>query len=340
MSAVTDAPVTPAAVWSIIQGYTGYWVSNAAVQLGVFAALADGSARTAHELATELAAAPAQLEVLLDALVGVGLLERSDAGYALSEVSRRFLVPGGESYMGDLLVHSPGRHENWPLLAGTVSSGVPVFPVDEDTVFWRTLARATFTTQHALAARTAELAGLHGDAALRILDVGAGAAPWAIALLQALPHAHAVANDLPDVVGLAEEQAGRLGVGDRLATRGGDYRSVVLAPGDFDVVVLANVVRTEGADRAPLLLARAANWLRPGGTLVIADYFVDAGGRGSTAALLLGATMMANTINGRTFTEQRFRGWLHDAGLPDVEVLEPIPGARVMLARRGGRRDG
>lgn len=340
MTAVTGAPVTPAAVWSIIQGYTGYWVSNAAVQLGVFVALAGGAPRTADELATELAAAPAQLEVLLDALVGIGLLVRSGAGYALSEVSSRFLVPGGESYMGDLLVHSPGRHENWPLLAGTVSSGVPVFPVDEDTVFWRTLARATFTTQHALAARTAELVGMRGDAPLRILDVGAGAAPWAIALLQALPRAHAIANDLPDVVSLAEELANRHGVGDRLATRGGDYRSIAIAPDDFDVVVLANVVRTEGENGAPLLLSRAADWLRPGGTLLLADYFVDADGRGSAAALLLGATMMANTINGRTFTEQRFRDWVGDAGLAAVEVLEPVPGAKVMLARRGGRRDG
>ncbi len=338
LPAPAAAPVSPQPVWSIIQGHTSYWVTHAAVQLGVFAAL-DGRQRSAAQLGETLPAATPQLEVLLDALVGLQLLDRSGDDYMLTPVSAGYLVPGGERYLGDLVLHSGGRQDNWPLLAGTVASGAPVFPVDEDVRFWRDIAQATFSTQHALARRTAEVAGLCGDAPLRILDVGAGAAPWAVALLQALPDATAVATDLPEVADLAGESAMRHGVLDRLAVQPGDYRTALFPSGSFDVVVLAHVVRTEGERAAPRLVQRAAAWLRPGGTLLLADYVVDDERRSNLTALLLGVTMMANTIAGRTFTESRHREWLADAGFTGVELLQPLPNAQVFLARRGGAAD-
>ena len=334
MTVLPAASSGPAAVWSIIQGHTRYWVTNAAVRLGVFGALQSG-ALTAAELAVILPAAGAQLEVLLDSLVAVGLLDRSGAAYSLTDVSAEFLVPGRERYMGELVLHSPGRHDNWPLLAETVQSGRPAFPVDEDVRFWRDIAAAAFTTQLAIARRTLQLAGIGGDAcALRVLDLGAGAGPWAVALLQALPAATAVANDLPGVADLARDSARLHGVADRLTVQEGDFQLVSFAPASFDVVVLANVVRTEGEECAPRLLLRAAGWLKPGGTMLIADYFLDEDRSSAQTALLLGATMMANTRRGRTFTVSRHGTWLHDAGFGGVDVLEPLPGAQVLLARR------
>jgi SAM-dependent methyltransferase len=274
--------------------------------------------------------------VLLDALVCLGLLERNDGSFSLSDVSADFLVPGRERYMGDLVLHSPGRHENWPVLAETVQGGKPAFPVDEDVRFWRDIGAAAFGTQLAIARRTAQLAGLCGDAPLRILDLGAGGAPWAIALLQALPNATGVANDLPGVADLARDSARLHGVADRLTVQEGDFQLTGFPAASFDVVVLANVVRTEGEECAPRLLLRAAGWVKPGGTVLVADYFLDEDRRAAQTALLLGATMMANTRRGRTFTVSRHRIWLRDAGFGEVTVLEPLPNAQVLQAHRAG----
>jgi SAM-dependent methyltransferase len=337
VTAASPAP-SPAAVWSIIQGHTRFWATHAAVKLGVFDALRDGG-RTAAELAPRLPASRAHLDVLLDALVGLDLLQRSGDVFSLVPVSAAYLTRGGERYMGDLVLHSFGRQENWPLLAGTVTGGAPVFPIDEDVRFWRDIARATFTTQRALASRTAAMLGLQGDVPLRLLDVGAGAAPWAVALLEALPNATAVANDLAEVVSLAWDAAAQHGVAARLTVEAGDFRVAGFAPAGFDVVVLGNVVRTEGDAGAPRLLRRALGWLRPGGTLLLADYVVDDERRDNLTALLLGVTMMANTICGRTFTEREFRGWLDDAGFTGVELLEPLPNNHVFVARRPESRD-
>lgn len=334
MSAMqVGAPAGPAVVWSIIQGHTRYWVTNAAVRLGVFAAL-QGGGRSAAELAVILPASEEHLEVLLDALVGCGLLERAGEAYLLGGVAEDFLVPGRERYMGDLVLHSPGRHENWPLLAETVQSGRPPAPVDEDVRFWRDISTAAFTTQLALARRTVQLAALGGDAPLRILDLGAGAAPWSVALLEALPNATAVANDLPGVAGLARDSAKVHGVAARLTVQEGDFQLIGFPAGGFDVVVLANVVRTEGGECAPRLLLRASSWVKPGGIMLIADYFLDEDRAAAQTALLLGATMMANTRRGRTFTVSRHRRWLRDCGFDRVDVLEPLPNTQVLVARR------
>jgi 2-polyprenyl-3-methyl-5-hydroxy-6-metoxy-1,4-benzoquinol methylase len=333
--------VSPAAIWSIIQGHTRYWAVEAAVRLGVFDAVASGKRRAA-DVAQSCAAAPAQLRVLLDALVAAGMLTRDGDDYELTAESEAFLVRSSGRYMGDLVLHSPGRHENWLTLADAVRRGEPSAPIDDDEAFWCDIASATWSVQHELASRTVVVSGLSkSDAPLRILDVGAGGAPWAIALLEALPHATAVVNDLPQVIAVARSAAERVGLLDRVTFAAGDYRQMSQPDGAFDIVVLANVVRTEGEVGAPVLVRRAATWAKPSGVVLIADYFVDDERRSAVTALFLGLTMMANTSHGATFTLSRYRSWLDAAGLPEVGVLEPAPGAQVLVARReaaGGSR--
>ena len=169
-----------------------------------------------------------------------------------------------------------------------------------------------------------------------MVDLGAGAAPWAIALLEVFPGAQAIVNDLPDVVPLTEAMLAEHGVLERARLLPGDYRRVPLAAEAFDVAVLGHVCRAEGEDGARALIARAADALRPGGTLVVADHFVDDAREASVNARLLGVTMMANTRHGATFTRREFREWLGSAGLVRVELLEPLPFTEVMLARKEG----
>lgn len=333
-SAPPEPPVSPGVIWSIIQGHTRYWAVAAAVRLGVFDLVMAGQ-RSVADLARDGHAEPAQLQVLLDALVTIGMLAREGDEYTLTAESEAFLVRSSARFMGDLVLHSPGRHENWLTLADTVRRGRPPSPIDEDQEFWRDIAGATWSVQHELARRTVIAMGLAGsEKPLRILDVGAGAAPWAIALLQALPNATALVNDLPDVLTVARSQVERTGLVGRVTFVAGDHRTVSLADGGFDVVVLANVVRTEGERLAPVMLRRAGGWLAPAGAVLLADYFVDDERRAATTALLLGLTMMANTRHGATFTVSQYRGWLTAAGLADVELLE-LGGAQVIVARHG-----
>ncbi len=333
-----NATADPGAVWRVINGFSSYWLVVAALELGVFEELAGGE-RSVEELAATTASSAHHLAVLLDALAAIGVVTAASRGYASTPESDTFLVRGAPRFMGDLVVHSPGRWSNWTQLAQTVRTGAPPEPVDDDAAFYATLVRSTFPTQYATAQRTIALLDPDLAASVRtVLDIGAGAAPWAIAFLQAQPAANAVVNDLPGIIEQSEDSLEHHGVRDRATLLPGDYRVATFAAGTYDVVVLGHVCRGEGATGAPTLIERAAAALAPGGLLVITDYFVDDDRSGSVNARLLGATMMANTASGATFTTRQFRDWVAGAGLHVVDVLEPLPNSPVMLARKEAPR--
>jgi ubiquinone/menaquinone biosynthesis C-methylase UbiE len=329
---VYGAVADPRAVWGVIHGFGAYWATVAAVRLGVFDALTDG-VLDAPALARRCHADAPRMDVLCAALATTGLLCRQPDGYGLTPTSDAFLVAGRERSMRDLLLWSPGPHGNWPHLDATVAGAPPVAPVDDEpAAFYVPLVAATFPSQLAAARVVAERLGMAGAA--RVMDLGAGAAPWTIALLDACPAATALVNDLPEVLPVAVEHAERFGVAARCDFVAGDYASIPLPASTADIAVLANVVRAEADDAAGALVRRAAATLRPGGRLLLVDYFLDDGGAPSattTAAALLGLTMMASTRHGRTYTRAHATSWLHAAGLRDVELLEPLPPVQVLI---------
>jgi SAM-dependent methyltransferase len=263
-------------------------------------------------------------------LVALELLRRDDRGYSLTPAAHTFLVRGGARSMRELVLHSPGPWENWPALDATVRGATAPRLVDAD--FYLELVPATFPTQFAAATLTAKLVGK----VEHVLDLGAGSAPWTIALLRANPHANAIVNDLPAVIGVARATIAQHGIAERCEFRTGDYFTVPLPHAAFDVVVLAHVLRAEGLDGAARLLGRAVDAVRPGGVVLVAEYFVDDDRRGPLDALLLGVTMMASTRLGKTYTYSECTRLLTGAGLDLVEVVRPVPFQEVMIGRKAG----
>jgi SAM-dependent methyltransferase len=326
---VTERVADPSAIWRVIQGFSEYFAVVAAVRVGIFDALATAP-MDEEALALACATDPERLRLLCSTLVAVDLLERRREAYALTSTSETFLVMGAPRSMRELLVHSPGPWENWPALDATLHGEPAPRPVDAD--FYMQLVRATFPTQFAAANATAETV----RPVTRVLDLGAGSAPWTIALLLANPDATAVVNDLGPVIEAARDCVAQHGLTERCEFRGGDYFAVPLSHGEFDVVVLAHVLRGEGFDGARRLVERAFDALRPAGMLLVAEYFVDDDRNGPLNALLLGMTMIAATPSGTIFTYAECREMLSDAGVERIELLHPVAFQEVMIGHKPG----
>lgn len=317
-------PPPAAPVWALIQGYGSYWALVAAIELGVFDAL-EGSPAAAEPLAVSIGASPAHLEHLLDALVTFGFLDQLDDVYELTEAAERYLCTNGAASMAALVAVAPGPHENWTRLAETIRGGAVATPIERDPVaFYAPLVTATFTTQLRAATRLGAALGWARRPGLRVLDLGAGRAPWALAILAQSPGSTAVVNDLPGIVDLAAETAAAHGVADRIEIRAGDFHTIDIEPGAYDVVALGHVCRTEGDERARALIARAVTALRPGGQLLLADYFADNDRKHNPFGVQMGLTMLASTERGGRLTNAQVHGWLRDAGLRSIRLLEPI----------------
>jgi SAM-dependent methyltransferase len=325
-------PPPSAPVWSLIQGFGSYWALVAALELGVFDAL-DGRSLAAEPLADEIGASAVHLGHLLDAMVTFGFLDQIDDAYELTETAERYLRTDGVASMAALVGVAPGPHENWTRLAETIRTGSVQTPIELDpAAFYGPLVTATFTTQFRAASRLGAMLGWQRRPGLRVLDLGAGRAPWALAVLGQSAGSTAVVNDLPGVVGLAVATAAEHAVADRVTFRPGDFHEISIEPAAYDLVVLGHLCRTEGDERARRLLDRAVNALRPGGQVVLADYFADNERKHNPFGVQMGLTMLASTERGGMLTHAQVHGWLRDAGLVSIRLLEPIGFNQVYVA--------
>ena len=321
-------PPAAAPVWAVIEGLGRYHVLLAALELGVFEALdeaPDGTGVTAVELAGRLELPPLHLESLLDSVVALDLLDRVVDGFKLNDAARRYLLVDGAASMAGLIPVAPGPHENWTRLADTVRSGRPATPIDDDpAAFYVPLVEGTFTTVWRCASRADFKMRYSAMAAPRILDLGAGGAPWSIAMLQSCAGGRATVNDLDGVIDVARRKTAEHGVAERCEFRPGDFHTVQLEDGAYDIVVLGHICRTEGLDGARHLVERAYAALRPEGRIVVADYFIGPNHKTNPHAVLMGMTMMASTVNGFGVTTETATGWLRDAGFEALRLIEPI----------------
>lgn len=327
----------PTPVWEVINGFGAYWALNASLDLGLFDALETGPATTA-ELTKRLGAANQEdIELLLQFLTSLGLIESNGTEWSPTPVAIRYLVSTSPMSMVDLVRLSPGAVSNWTDLGATIRTGRP-----GDQQLARTdalhpaITAATAPTQRAVAAGVAgQLFGgatRHEDP-ITIVDLGCGSGAWLQTLLgEATPGSRGLGVDLPHVIDAFGPDPGSSSI-DLIA---GDYLDVDLPVRDVDIVVLAHVLRAEPASRAESLVQRAFELLRPGGTLVVADYFVPPPGRTSDhyrAArhdLTLALTMRAGTL-GRGLGGDQLSAWCRRHGGEPGPILEPIPRQTVHL---------
>jgi SAM-dependent methyltransferase len=322
-------------VWSIIQGIGSYWTLVAAIDLALFDAIESMGPTPIDALASRLSVSAPHLQHLCDTLVTFGFLDQVDDIYELTETAERYLCTNGPASMAALVRVAPGPIANWERLADTVRTGQVAQPIDDDAAaFYGPLVQATFPTQLRAASRLGLRLGWARRPGLRVLDLGAGRAPWAIAVLEQSVGSTAVVNDWPDVIELAVHTVSERGLSDRVEFRAGDFHTVLLEAAAFDVVVLGHVCRTEGDELARSLIRRAFEALRPGGQLLLADYFADRERKHNPFGVQMGLTMLANTRRGGMLTNEQVCGWLRGAGFQGIRLLEPIGFNYVYVASR------
>ena len=318
-------PVPSGPVWQAVQGRNTYWALVAAIDLGVFDAIGLDEQVSAVDLANRMDVDPVALQHLLDVMTTIAFLEQVNDLYELTDTAIRYLRADGAATMAELVAVSNGPLENWMNLAETIRTGQPCLPIENDMAdFYRPLVEATFPTQYRAATRLGLKIGLDKTPGLHVLDIGAGYAPWAAAILALSPDSSACINDIEGVLPGAQNKIDALGFSERVSYLPGDFHVLEFGNGVFDLVVLGHVCRTEGPDKAPQLIQRAVDALKPGGRLILADYFADNDRKLNPFGVQMGLTMLANTRRGQVLTNAQVHDWLSVCPLEAIRLLEPI----------------
>jgi precorrin-6B methylase 2 len=301
------------------------------VELGLFAAV--GQAATAAEVAGRIGADTRATERLMNALVGLGFLERNrDGVYALTE-SGRCLVPGQPDGVAEALGHTLRLWNTWSTLTECVRAGHAV------ETGWATDG---FSTESFIAAMhynsrnraAAVVASLDLTGVSRVLDVGGGSGGYAIALCNAKRDLTATVFDRPTVTPLTRRYAEEAGVGDRVRTVDGDYNTDELG-GGYDLVLLSAIVHSNSADENVALLRKCHAALVSGGQIVIQDYLMNDDRTEPVSGAMFALNMLVNTAAGDSYTETEIRGWLDATGFEETRRIDP-PGSPtgLLVARK------
>jgi SAM-dependent methyltransferase len=159
-----------------------------------------------------------------------------------------------------------------------------------------------------------------------VLDVGAGAAPWSIALALADPAATITALDLPSVLPVTRAEVQAAGLANRFTFSPADILTSPIEPGGYDLILLANVCHLFDEEVNRGLVARLADGLAPGGRLAVIDILPEAVQHGSRRSALLALYelgLSSRTTTGRVHPLTAYQAWAHEAGL-SVRTVEPL----------------
>jgi ubiquinone/menaquinone biosynthesis C-methylase UbiE len=288
-------------------------VLEATAALGLLDQLSSGP-KNASELAQGCATDPPMTAQLLDTLADLGVVHRNGSGGYTSGL-------GGPALM-TTASHIPGGSK----LANAVRSGKPLARADTAegaSDFYPELLpllSVAFTPAAQQAAQ--QLAGSGVD----VLDVGAGAAPWSIALATQSPAVRVMALDLPAVIPTTRRAVEAADLGDRFDYLPVDMFTGALPPAAYDVVLLANICHLFDEEHNRALLRRLRPTVRPGGLLAIIDVLTSPDPETQRSISVYAFFLRLRTSRGSVYPLATYETWTSNAGFGPLQV-EPLSAA-------------
>ena len=247
-------------------------------------------------------------ELLLDALVAIGVVEKYGEDYAISQAGR--LLNQYDQDLGD---------DFWETLPGLLTGATPREAIDARPMEHRDTA--TQWTQTSAAMQAAEILDVGGESSasgMRILDVGCGAAVWSSAIAHRDPESTVVAIDHEEVRTAACNTADSISLGERFEFRAGDPRTVELETDQYDLALIATRLHQMDDDAAATVLARTADAVRPGGRVAVIDLF-RVPSRKNLTETIEALRLQIGTPGGRMRTLSEGEQMMAAAGLESVQ---------------------
>jgi predicted O-methyltransferase YrrM len=311
-----------------MRGFQESRVLLTAVELDIFTAVGAGAA--AAEVAAAVRADPRATEMLLDALVAVGALTKTEGVYCSTDEMALHLDER------PALLHTVNMFHRWATLTDCVRAGTATLAplVERDDPRWtQSFIAAMHRGAQDTAAELVRAVGVEGVG--RLLDIGGGSGAYSIAFAQASPTLRAEVFDLEFVLPITRGHIGEAGLADRIATRAGDLRTDEFGPG-FDLVLLSSICHMLDPAENRDLLRRSFRAVAPGGRIVIHDFIAGPDRTAPRQAALFAINMLVATRAGSTYTEAEYESWLTEAGFCGFRRLDPA-GDLMVASRPGGK---
>ena len=326
-------------VLELIGGFRRSKLMFAAVELGVFDKLSR-VALNALELAGLLDCHPDALARLLNALVGLQLLQKEGELFSNTPAAEEYLTSRSPNRLAGYIRYSNATlWKLWGELESAIREGghrwKQVYGWDGP------IFASLFHTEDA---RREFLMGMHGFGVLssphvvrafdltaykRMADLGAATGHLVMAACEQYPHLQGVIFDLPHALDLAREITSVHPCKDRMEIQAGDFFNDPLP--DADLYALGRILHDWSEDKIEALLRKIQQALPRGGALLIAEKVLDEKKTAPDWALLQDINMLICT-EGRERTYAEYQALLLKAGFTQVTLRQTSAPIDALLA--------
>ena len=302
-----------------LSGY--YWKTctlHAAVKLDVFTCLGEETL-SAEKVAKRLNASPRGTERLLNALVAMKLLIKTDDKYANSSSAGEFLSKNSPKYIGNIIMHHHHLVESWSQLDQAVQSGRPIRKRSsfDDEKRRESFLMGMFNMAMNIAPML--IPGIDISSRRHLLDLGGGPGTYAIHFCRHNPRLTATVFDMPTTRPFAEKTIARFELSERINFVGGNYLQDDIE-GRFDAAWLSHILHGESPEGCKTIIEKAIATLEPGGIIIIHDFILNNSMDGPLFPALFSLNMLLGT-DGQAYSERQLMDMLADAGAKEIQRL-------------------
>jgi acetylserotonin N-methyltransferase len=346
-----ELPASPdRAIWDIWLSMYRLPAMAVADELGIFASLASAPA-TAAEMAQRLGFNRRATDVLLSMLSALGLVAVRDGCYALTDVTRTYLLRESPYYWGPLLrilgvmpqhhaalieaLRAPDRAS--PMDAAPAHNEAPRSgAADAWTRGQIERAQAEAVTRlmhcHSLPASVGAARNGNFEGTTRLLDVGGGSGCFSIAIAQQFPSIRCTVLELPAVCDVARRYIADGGVADRVDTTSIDmFREPW--PRGYDGMFFSNIFHDWNVETNTFLARCAYQALAPGGRIFLHEMLLAEDGSGPVTTASFSMLMLLGT-HGRQYSFAELRQILTSAGFANVDARPTYGYYSVVIGRK------
>jgi hypothetical protein len=336
-AAATQAQAaTPARILEVGMAFWSSKTLLSAVELGLFTLLADGP-QTGAEIEQRLGLHPRATSDFLDALVAIGMLERSgdgaEARYANTADTGAFLDRNSPAYVGGILEMANARlYPFWADLTEALRTGKPQNEIKHSgkPMFDELYADPARLEQFMNAMSGVSMANFQAfaekfDFAPYRTMADIGGATGQLSCMVAARHAHlaCASYDLPVVQPIARRRIAAAGLDGRVEARPIDFLKE-----DFpsaDLITMGMILHDWNLEQKQMLIAKAYAALPEGGAFVAIENVIDDARRTNAFGLLMSLNMLIEFGDAFDFTGADFTSWCLEAGFKRCEIL-PLAG--------------
>jgi ubiquinone/menaquinone biosynthesis C-methylase UbiE len=278
--------------------------------------------KTAEEVARIINADVRATDRLMNALVSIKLLDKSEGLFSNSEFSLKYLVEGKNTYMSGLM-HNVNLWNNWSTMTEAVKKGTTVTmkkPVNERQSEWlESFIAAMHSRGKKQALEIVKLINLKN--VNTVLDVGGGSGLYSFALVDNKPELKATVFDLPNVIPITQKYIQQEGYKDSVNTVAGDFLKDDFGSG-YDMVFLSAIIHMNTPEQNKLLIEKSFKALNLNGQLVILDYIMNEDRTQPITGALFALNMLVGTSAGDTYTEYEVTSWLRETGFTNITKID------------------